>query len=269
MAGRCGRQAGYRHMDPERQIPDCYFPACNVKTTVNPTLTEPLTDDEFAHLAGFLDAIGPHAMNIEMIDGYFVALICGPDMVLPSEYLPQVWGEDFSFDSNGQAHEIMSLLMRHWNTISTQLQRVLDEPDVYLPVLLETEDGMTPGNDWAHGFMLGTHTRPAGWSLLIHDEEHGGPMLPIMMLHYEHDPDPEMRSPLIPPEKREELLAMMIAGLTHIYRFFEPYRQAFADAPVHIPMRRDGPKIGRNEPCPCGSGRKYKHCCAAHASALH
>jgi len=25
---------------------------------------------------------------------------------------------------------------------------------------------------------------------------------------------------------------------------------------------RSGPKVGRNEPCPCGSGKKYKHCCA-------
>ena len=27
------------------------------------------------------------------------------------------------------------------------------------------------------------------------------------------------------------------------------------------PFRREAPKVGRNEPCPCGSGRKYKHCC--------
>ena len=27
------------------------------------------------------------------------------------------------------------------------------------------------------------------------------------------------------------------------------------------PYRREGRKIGRNEPCPCGSGKKYKHCC--------
>lgn len=25
---------------------------------------------------------------------------------------------------------------------------------------------------------------------------------------------------------------------------------------------REGPKIGRNDPCPCGSGKKYKKCCA-------
>ena len=27
------------------------------------------------------------------------------------------------------------------------------------------------------------------------------------------------------------------------------------------PVRRSAPKVGRNDPCPCGSGKKYKHCC--------
>ena len=27
------------------------------------------------------------------------------------------------------------------------------------------------------------------------------------------------------------------------------------------PVKSDRPKVGRNEPCPCGSGRKFKHCC--------
>ncbi len=32
----------------------------------------------------------------------------------------------------------------------------------------------------------------------------------------------------------------------------------------HIdPVVHDGPKIGRNDPCPCGSGKKYKKCCGA------
>jgi SEC-C motif-containing protein len=30
-----------------------------------------------------------------------------------------------------------------------------------------------------------------------------------------------------------------------------------------VTIVRAGPKIGRNEPCPCGSGKKYKHCCGA------
>ncbi|MBG29450.1 MAG: preprotein translocase subunit SecA [Opitutae bacterium] len=32
-------------------------------------------------------------------------------------------------------------------------------------------------------------------------------------------------------------------------------------APVATPVRRDTPKVGRNDPCPCGSGKKYKKCC--------
>jgi uncharacterized protein YecA (UPF0149 family) len=28
-----------------------------------------------------------------------------------------------------------------------------------------------------------------------------------------------------------------------------------------VPFKRDEPKVGRNEPCPCGSGKKYKKCC--------
>jgi preprotein translocase subunit SecA len=31
------------------------------------------------------------------------------------------------------------------------------------------------------------------------------------------------------------------------------------------PVRRDVPKVGRNEPCPCGSGKKYKNCCGKNA----
>jgi preprotein translocase subunit SecA len=31
-------------------------------------------------------------------------------------------------------------------------------------------------------------------------------------------------------------------------------------AVAHTPVTREGPKVGRNDPCPCGSGKKYKHC---------
>jgi preprotein translocase subunit SecA len=36
-----------------------------------------------------------------------------------------------------------------------------------------------------------------------------------------------------------------------------------AEAPAEpaVPIRRDQPKVGRNDPCPCGSGKKYKNCC--------
>jgi preprotein translocase subunit SecA len=33
------------------------------------------------------------------------------------------------------------------------------------------------------------------------------------------------------------------------------------DVSIDLPIRRSLPKVGRNEPCPCGSGKKYKNCC--------
>jgi uncharacterized protein len=94
-------------------------------------------------------------------------------------------------------------------------------------------------------------------------------MVVIMLLAHEHDADPEMRPPPVPADKREDLLIELTAGLTRIYRYFEPHRRALAHSGHLEPRRREGPKIGRNEPCPCGSGRKYKHCCASSAPVVH
>jgi preprotein translocase subunit SecA len=43
-----------------------------------------------------------------------------------------------------------------------------------------------------------------------------------------------------------------------------PAQQPGAESqPALVPVRKSGPKVGRNEPCPCGSGRKYKKCCGS------
>ena len=51
-------------------------------------INQPLTDAEFDRLSDFLDKAGMSAMNIEGVDGFLAALICGLDLVSPSEYLP-------------------------------------------------------------------------------------------------------------------------------------------------------------------------------------
>ena len=38
-----------------------------------------------------------------------------------------------------------------------------------------------------------------------------------------------------------------------------------AEAPKKRPVTKDGQKVGRNDPCPCGSGKKYKNCCGKDA----
>ena len=231
----------------------------------NQRIQQALREVEFDRLGEFLEGMGESAMNLEMLDGFFAALICGPESVLPSEYLPHVFGKELVFESNEQATEIIGLLMRHWNTIASTLARTLEKDDVYLPVLFENADGVAPGNDWAQGFIRGVRLRTDSWDEVIGSDETPGPIFPMLILAHEHDFDPASRPPEIKPEFRDELLQTMIVALTQIYRYFAPHRQSIAS----VPLRRQGPKVGRNDPCPCKSGRKYKHCCAAGAPMFH
>lgn len=225
-----------------------------------------LTDQEFDRLSEILESLSPDAMNLEMLDGFFAALICSPDMVMPNEYLPIIFGgEDYSFDSEEQAMEFFNLTMRHWNFIADELLQTLKKPHVYLPILFEDENGIKLGNDWAIGFMKGTWLSHNGWGEFMNDEDHAGSIIPIMMLYHEHDDDEETRTPPIPLEQREDIIMHMIAGLVHIYKFFAPHRSH----PTFETIKRTAPKVGRNDPCPCGSNRKYKHCCGDNKPTIH
>src|ERR1017187_1418009 len=118
------------------------------------TQSERLTDAEFDRLGDFLKSCkGGRAMNVETLDGFFAALIAGPETVMPSEYYPEVFGGEMSdtceFGSLDETNEILGLMMRHWNTIAGTLFK----GEAYVPLLLEDENGTAHGNDWAHGFI--------------------------------------------------------------------------------------------------------------------
>jgi uncharacterized protein len=222
---------------------------------------EPLTDAELDRLGDLLKSCkGGKAMNLEELDGFFAALIAAPETVMPSEYNREVFGGEMSeaveFASLDQAQEILNLMMRHWNKIATTLHT----GEIHVPLIFEDEKGELHGNDWARGFMRGMGMRHEGWAELVNDEEHGGCLIPMMMLCHEHDKDPEMRPKPISPEKRGEVIMHMAAGLLQAYRYFRSHRQVSPDTHRSEP-RRTAPKVGRNDPCPCGSGKKYKKCC--------
>lgn len=186
----------------------------------------------------------------------------------PSEYLSEIFSDDTAvFDTEDEAQKILGLMMRHWNAIAGTLEK----EELWIPVFVEEgEDGLPRGNHWAHGFVRGMTLRHEAWDPLVRSEKHGGYVLPMMVLDNEHNPDPELRPEPISPEKRKDILAYMGAGLMLVYRHFKAQRQPGPvtgfddfdefddDAPT--PWMRSEPKVGRNNPCPCGSGKKYKRC---------
>ena len=79
----------------------------------------------------------------------------------------------------------------------------------------------------------------------------------------------------IPEESRPEIPALCGALLTYLEeegrlgggKLLAAFTRALADAYLQQasgkpkPIVRPGAKLGRNDPCPCGSGKKYKKCC--------
>jgi uncharacterized protein len=219
-------------------------------------------DPDLEVLGEFLDQLEEDgAMSLEELDGFFTALVCGPDLVMPNEYLPIVVGGEFAneevFPNIEAVRLFFDLVTHHWNEIVA----ALNAGDFFLPLLLEDGEGNAYGNDWAIGFLRGMDLRRSSWNELL-DDENAGPLIPIFALAHELDPDPELRPYKEPVSQqlRERLLAGVSSGVTLIYDYFAPQRQALTAAGI-AKSRRQKHKIGRNDPCYCGSGKKYKKCC--------
>jgi len=163
---------------------------------------------------------------------------------MPSEYYPEVFGGEMSdtceFGSLDEANEILGLMMRHWNTIAATLYK----REVYLPLLLEDEDGMAHANDWARGFMRGMGMRHDGWAELVNDDENGGCLIPMMMLCHEHDEDPEMRPEPITPERRGKIIEYMAAGLLGAYTYFREHLEDYEGTPSSLSLGILGARSG-------------------------
>ena len=231
-----------------------------------------LTEAELDRLEAFLKSKqekDPEVMSLEELDGFLVAIVVGPEIVMPSEYLEELFGEEDPFATEEEAEEILELIFRHHNVIATSLEK--DEP--YMPVFTEIEENVPRGNLWAHGFLRGSLFSHDAWSELMKSEEYGDFLLPMLILENEHNPDPELRPPPITEEKREDLLVSMAVAALIAYRHFQPQREEAAEAmsregdgsdyyedEIPLSLKRTEPKVGRNDPCPCGSGKKYKKC---------
>lgn len=186
----------------------------------------------------------------------------GRDVVPPSEFLPTIQpGQDpdggLVFESPDDAERFLSLIMRHWNTIARGFKR----GETRIPVILEGPDGTASGNDWAQGFLKGTRLRYEDWSEILEDDEDAGAFVPFFALVHEQDPDRVLRpfDKPVTPEQRQDLIVGVIAGVRSLYQISVEERGAVF--PMRDNASRPASKIGRNEPCPCGSGRKYKKCC--------
>ena len=231
------------------------------------------TDSDLDRLQDLLAAIPPEreSMNVVELDGYVAALIVCPDPILPSEWLPGVWGEDHAFANTAEAEETIGAVMEHYNRVARDLA---ERPEDYAPALgIDPDSGETLWEPWIAGFERAMRLRPDVWEeIALSDDEEASASISMVIALFDIYCG---RSELTEEAEDElDLLAPgMIPDLVRNLNAWTKSRHVGKPdkAPTGFPAgfyRGDPPafgrKVGRNEPCPCGSGRKYKRCCGAH-----
>ena len=239
-----------------------------------PSLIVPLDDAEMNELDQFLcsDATSDEVMMIDCLDGYLTAILAGPTSLSMNQWLSGIWGQNPEdaphFETMEHAQRIIDLIMRHYNGIIWGLQ---GGPDAFEPIFNTVQypdnpDEVLDGEMWAHGFMRGVELCRSDWQPLFDDPNGRQWLRPIVLLGAE-EVTPEEEGLVRWPAQREALAKQIPASVVEIYRFWLPYRQAVHDLLVSN-IKRKQPKVGRNDPCPCGSGKKFKKCCGA-SETLH
>lgn len=232
-------------------------------------VTPALSEKEMDELDSFLmsDATSNEVMLLDCLDGFLTALASGPAMPKPEEWIPRVWGPTAAdaptFASAAQAARITDLLTRHMNAIVWSLQQDAEhfEPVFDLQVFEGDEREYMDGEMWAHGFMTGIETQRGHWQALF-ESKHGPVALrPIYLLGAPEITEAEEEL-VQTPAQREELSKQIPQSIGLIYKFWAPQRRA-ADSANGKTAANEIPKISRNAPCSCGSGRKFKKCCGA------
>ena len=206
------------------------------------------------------DRAPDNGMGLSDLDGFLSGLVVGPETILPSEWLPYVWGgEEPEFADMAEASAVMRAIMGRYNEIAVQLD---EDPKAYEPIFWTRPGNEAPiAADWAEGFFDAIQLRPEAWGPLIEHKEAGVLLAPILGLCSN-----EQGETLLPMTKEEEAQWRVEApdlipdSVVLIHSF---WRELAADWSVVSEPIRHGPKIGRNELCPCGSGRKHRRCCGA------
>ncbi len=216
-------------------------------------------------------------LRFHELQGLLFAIASSPETILPSEWLPLISNEaDLNFAGQDEAQQILGLVMTLFNEVNTS---VLDRSNALPPGcafakdILENFDDDSSISQWSRGFTSGHNWLAEVWEgipLGELDEECGATVMVLSFFESKRLANAYFKD--MKPRKRK-------SGVDTFENFARTMREMFPDALAsYANLGRsifeavlehgaagsepaESKKIGRNEPCPCGSGKKHKKCC--------
>ena len=241
-----------------------------------------LLDAEFAELDDLL--AGPpeplRALDAVMLDGYLCGVLVQPEPLEPARWLPPI----FDYDGQELPAGVLDTLDAAWWTRTrilierrhAALRRAIAEDGGFDPFVLEFDEeaGEAEGAEpmpealaalppvsralmpWVAGFQHAMGHFPG-----LTDTEDSAVMSTLARLYRHLPPTSDEERELVatvdrlqPLKSLDDGIEDLIAAVVELSDLTEAQRYRVET------VRRDAPKVGRNDACPCGSGRKYKHC---------
>jgi uncharacterized protein len=210
-------------------------------------------------------ALGEEVMLLEELDGLVAGVLVCPEMIPPSEWLSVVWGQTADeaapvFDTADHLNKVLTLVMAHYNDVA---KRLFEKPESYAPYFaIDDRNGDVLWELWIEGFEKAVKLRPAAWRpLLDANVETAKAMSGLLTLADVARRD--ARFSKLEYDALEstahELIGPFVLTLNE-WRVenHDPGKGISVTPPT---QSNSFGKVGRNDPCPCGSGKKYKKCC--------
>jgi len=251
--------------------------------------TQDLTDAEFAELDELLAATPAplQPLDASMLDGYLCGVIVQPRLIEIDEWLPNIFDYDGGLLPEDADAAWLDRLTELVERRHAALNRSLVEDGWFDPVILDVAEDEAP------------EPLPESASEDASDDERAarasyealGPVSRALMpwvAGFQHAalcfpeladlPDDDVAAALarlyrhLPAETAEEKEVVATLDREHPLNDLDDAIEELVLAVADLAdltederyrvetIRRDSPKVGRNDPCPCGSGRKYKQC---------
>ncbi len=263
-------------------------------TSDTPLALVPVSPDEFDEIDAILDELRSRydeTPQWEFCEGFMAALVCTRRVIPLSEYLPVLLAigdegeeDEGSFADEAQQQRFLEIWMRRWNEVAQALNtkvEALDDDAAYEPEVMDVRGAIAAlpederaemGDDplpafaqvWALGFMFVVEAWPEEW-VAPRDKE------AVKWLNRGLDAivaltEDDTATPTIsvfdeegPPSLSLKRLNEFADGVWAVYDLRELWRTIGP----RVQTLQKAATPGRNDPCSCGSGKKYKKCCGA------
>ena len=122
------------------------------------------------------------SMGLSDLDGFLTGVVVGPELIMPSEWLPVIWGgAEPKFETEDEMRIILGTIMGRYSEIVACFTS--GDPDEFDPIFWEGPEGEVIASDWAGGFLDAVALRPQAWKPLIEDDRAGILLVPMFVLN--------------------------------------------------------------------------------------